>query len=268
MKNKLKNKVIIITGASSGIGLALARKLTNLGAKVYGIARNILEGENFSYFQTDINDDENIRKIFEEIYNKEGRIDALINNAGYGIAGAIESTRRDSIYNLVNTNLSALINLCAVAIRYLKKSSISHIVNISSIGGIIPLPFQAVYSATKAGVEVFSRALANEVKPFNIKVSAVMPGDIKTGFTKNRIIEEGNESENYKNIIKKSIKKVERDEQNGRGPEGVVKVIVKILKRKNPPLKIAVGFWYKFVPFLVRILPTKLVNWIVGKMYC
>ncbi len=268
MKNKLKDKVIVVTGASSGIGLCAAKKLASLGAKVYGITRNNFEGANFSFFQSDINDDEKIREIFRKIYDKEGKIDVLINNAGYGIAGAIESTKRDSIYNLVNTNLCALINLSAIAIPYLKKSPISYIVNISSIGGIIPLPFQAVYSATKAGVEVFSRALANEVKPFNIKVSAIMPGDIKTGFTKNRIIEEGNESQNYKNIIKKSIEKVERDEQTGKGPEGVVKVIIKILKKKNPPLKIAVGFWYKFVPFLVRILPNKIINWIVGKMYC
>lgn len=268
MKNKLKDKVIVVTGASSGIGLCAAKKLASLGAKVYGIARNNFEGANFSFFQSDINDDEKIREIFSKIYDKEGKIDVLINNAGYGIAGAIESTKSDSIYNLVNTNLCALINLSAIAIPYLKKSPISYIVNISSIGGIIPLPFQAVYSATKAGVEVFSRALANEVKPFNIKVSAIMPGDIKTGFTKNRIIEEGNENQNYKNIIKKSIEKVERDEQTGKGPEGVVKVIIKILKKKNPPLKIAVGFWYKFVPFLVRILPNKIINWIVGKMYC
>ena len=130
------------------------------------------------------------------------------------------------------------------------------------------MPFQATYSATKAGVEIFSRALANEVKPFKIKVTAILPGDTKTGFTQNRIVENTEENKDYQKIVENSIKKVEKDEQTGKSPDSVAKVVVKILKRKNPPLRKTVGFAYKLVVFLPRILPTKLVNFIVRKLYC
>lgn len=268
MKNKIAGKVVFITGASSGIGLALAKKMTSLGAIVYGVARSKCQEKGFVCYEGDVNDSDKIEKILKEIFEKEGKLDIFVNNAGYGIAGAIENTKTESIYNLVDTNLSAVINLSAKAIPYLKKSQDGRIINISSIGGIVPLPYQAVYSATKAGVDIFSRALANEVKPFGIKVTVVMPGDIKTGFTANRKIENAEKEDDFSKAVLLSIRKVEKDEQTGKGPEGVVKVICKTLKKKNPPLKVSVGFWYKCVTPLVRFLPTKMVNWIVEKLYC
>lgn len=268
MKNKIAGKVVFITGASSGIGLALANKLTSLGAIVYGVARSKCQEKGFVCYECDVNDSDKMEQILKEVFEKEGKLDVFVNNAGYGIAGAICTTQTKSIYDLVDTNLSAVINLSAKAIPYLKQSKDGRIINISSIGGIVPLPYQAVYSATKAGVDIFSRALANEVKPFGIKVSVVMPGDIKTGFTANRKIEGGKEDDEYSKSVALSIKKVEKDEQTGKGPEGVVKVICKAITKKNPPLKVSVGFWYKCVTPLVRFLPTKMVNWIVEKLYC
>lgn len=268
MKKVFQDKVVFITGVSSGIGFALADKLSCLGAKVYGVARKEYKSDKFCCYQCDVNDSEKMEKILKTVFEKEGRLDIFVNNAGYGIAGAIENTKTESIYNLVDTNLSAVINLSAKAIPYLKKSQDGRIINISSIGGIVPLPYQAVYSATKAGVDIFSRALANEVKPFGIKVTVVMPGDIKTGFTANRKIENAEKEDDFSKAVLLSIKKVEKDEQTGKGPEGVVKVICKTLKKKKPPLKVSVGFWYKCVTPLVRFLPTKMVNWIVEKLYC
>ena len=130
------------------------------------------------------------------------------------------------------------------------------------------MPFQATYSATKAGIEIFSRALANEVKPFGIKVTAILPGDTKTAFTQNRIVENNQKDEKYKQTVEKSIKKVEKDEQTGKSPDSVAKVVVKVLKKKNPPLRKTVGFAYKLVVFLPRIFSTRLVNYIVRKLYC
>ena len=253
-------KVVIITGASSGIGKATADMLVARGHTVYGISRNGgNENLGFAHFNADVNDTEKIENILKEIFEKEGRIDVFVNNAGYGIGGAMSATCRDDIYKLVETNLSAVMALSAISIKYLKESK-GRIVNISSVGGIIPLPFQAVYSATKAGVEIFSRALANEVAPFGIKVTAVLPGDVNTSFTANRIMAAEDQDEKYAQNVKKSIVKVEKDERSGKGPESVAKVIVKQIEKKKPKLKVVVGFWYKFVPLLIRILPVKMIN--------
>ena len=267
---KINGKVAVVTGASGGIGLAISKALQREGVKVYDISRTIKPHEEIvKAYSADVNDTKKIEEILEEIYAENGHIDIFVNNAGFGIAGAVEDASAKNIYALVNTNLSAVIALSGVATKFLKRSGKGgNIINICSVGGVIPLPFQATYSATKAGVEIFSRALANEVKPFKIKVTSVLPGDTKTGFTQNRIIENNNNSEKYQKNVEKSIKKVEKDEQTGKSPDTVGKAVVKILKRKNPPLRKTVGFWYKCAVFLPRILPTKLINYIVRKIYC
>ena len=266
---KISGKVAVITGASGGIGYSMAKYLYKEGVKVYDISLSTEKHEEIAKsYSADVNDKKKINEILEEIYNENGHLDIFINNAGFGIAGAIEDASPEKIYALVNTNLSAVIALSGVAIKFLKRSKGGRIINTCSVGGIIPLPFQATYSATKAGVEIFGRALANEVKPFNIKVTSVLPGDTKTGFTQNRIVENNNQNDSYRKDVEKSIKKMEKDEITGKSPDTVGKMVVKLLKKRNPPLRKTIGFWYKCVVFLPRILPTKLINFLVDKIYC
>lgn len=265
MKNKLLGKVAVITGASGGIGFAITKALVAEGIKVYNISRELSNDKIFSgEYLCDVNDGDRVEKILTEIHQKEGKIDVFMNNAGFGIGGAIEYASKDSIYRQIETNLSAVVNLSRIAIKYLKETK-GNLINTCSVGGIIPLPYQATYSATKAGIDVFSRALANEVREYGIKVTAVLPGDTKTGFTKARIIE--NDGENAEKISK-SIAKFEKDEETGKSPDTVAKVVVKVLKRKRPPLRVTVGFGYKAIVFLPRIVSTKLENAIVRKLYC
>ncbi len=268
MKNKLSGKVAVITGANSGIGLSIAKYFNKNGIIVYSISRTIKEYDCIkTSFSCDVNDIEKVDNILKEIFEKEKHIDIFVNNAGFGIAGAIENTKAENIYAITNTNLAAVMALSGKAVKYLKASGGGNIINISSVGAIIPLPVQAAYSATKAGVEVFSRAFANEVKPYKIKVTSILPGDTKTAFTSSRVIdnEQGSREEQAK--IEKSIKKVEKDEQTGKDPDTVGRAAVKILKKKHPPLRKTIGFFYKCVVFLPRILPTKFVNFIVRKLY-
>lgn len=253
-------KVVIITGATSGIGLATAKLFTEKGFTVYGVARRKYAGNGFYCYSADVTDYAAMESVFKDVYEKEKRIDVVVNNAGFGVAGAMEETSAESIRQLTEVNLTSLCVLCGKVIPYMKNSG-GRIVNVSSVGGIMPLPYQAVYSATKAGVEVFSRALANEVKPYNIKVTAVLPGDTKTGFTAARKIEGGNER------AYRSIKKMERDEQRGTSPERVAKIIYKSAKRRNPPLRVSVGFISKLEVFLNRLLPVRFINFIIGKLY-
>ena len=267
MKNKLKGKVAVITGASSGIGFSIAKYFDKNGIIVYDISRTVKAHDEIkAAYSCNVNDTEKVNEILNEIFEKEKKIDIFVNNAGFGIAGTIEKAKPENIYAITNTNLAAVMALSGLAVKYLKASGGGNIINISSVGGVIPLPVQAAYSATKAGVEVFSRALANEVKPYKIKVTTILPGDTKTSFTSSRIIDnDGNTKEQEK--IAKSIKKVEKDEQTGKSPDTVGRAAVKILKKKNPPLRKTIGFFYKCAVFLPRILSTKLVNYIVRKLY-
>ncbi len=258
-------KIAIVTGASHGIGLATARMLVGDGWKVYNISRKKCELKNFESFEADVNDSKRVSEIFEEIFKKEGRIDAVVNNAGFGIAGAIEETKFENVDAIIKTNLSAVIKICSLAIPYLRQTK-GRIVNISSIGGIIPLPYQACYSATKSGVEIFSRALATEVKPFGIKVIAILPGDTKTDFTHARVIDSKENSSNFERMSK-SINKMANDEQKGKSPDTVAKVVLKVLNKKHPPLRKSIGLLSKTEVFLTRLVSTKLLNFIVRKIY-
>ena len=263
-KKKLDGKVAVITGASQGIGYSIAKKLIEQGCKVYDISKNMIPHDEFARsFEGNVNDSNTIAKILNNIFTAEGQIDIFINNAGMGIAGAIENATENAIELQVKTNLLAVINLSKLAIHYLKLSK-GKLINISSVGGIIPLPYQATYSVTKAGVEVFSRALANEVKPYGVSVTAILPGDTKTGFTSARIFE--NDMDDAR--VNRAIKKAEKEELQGMSPDCVGKVVTKVVCMKNPPLRKTVGGVYKLLVWLVRFLPTRFLNFLVRKIYC
>ena len=258
------NKVVVITGASSGIGLATAKRLSKDGCKVYGISKDDFKSEEFSNYQMDVNNIDSIEKILEEIFNKEGRIDVVINNAGFGIAGAIEYATKEKIQALFDTNLTAVVKISSLALKYLKKSK-GNLINTSSVAGVTPIPFQACYSASKAGVLNFSLALDGEVRRFGVKVTAILPGDTKTGFTQARVTEGGDGG--YGKAVSSSIRRMAKDEQCGKSPDTVAKVVEKVLKKKQPPLKVTVGGSYKLLVGLAKIMPTRFVNYILRKMY-
>lgn len=266
MKENVR-KVVIITGANSGIGFTTARYLTEKGYKIYSISRSASDSMGFANYQCDVNDFVKIGDIFEDIYRKEKRIDALINNAGFGIGGALENASPENIYKLMDTNLSAVLTLSSMAIKYLKKTK-GKIINISSVAGVVPLPFQACYSASKAGVEVGSRALASEVKKFGVKVTAIFPWDTKSNFTSSRVIEKADKDKELRKMEEKSLNKVEKHEKLGMEPIRVSKVIHRVLKSNHPPLRKSVGFMAKFVTFAQRLVPTRLLNWLVRRLYC
>ena len=179
--------VIVITGASSGIGFETAKVLSLKGHKVYGLSRRVLSCEYFTSLPCDISNYARTNECFKEIYEKEGRIDVLINNAGMGISGAVEYTKEEDIKKIFDINVLALVNACKLVIPYMRAQGGGKIINVSSVASFVPIPFQAFYSVTKSAVQQFSYALRLEVKPFKIGVSVVCPGDTKTGFTSARV---------------------------------------------------------------------------------
>ncbi len=257
-------KVVLVTGASSGIGLATARCLAKKGYTVYGIARREFSDETFVCLRADVNDPNAVKAAFDEIIRREGRIDAVVNNAGYGIAGAVEHATAESIQKIFDTNLVSLVRISSLAVGYLKETK-GRLVNIGSVAGELPIPFQACYSATKAAVLAFSLALDGEVRRFGVGVTVIQPGDTKTGFTGARVIEGG--EADYGGCIERSVKRMEHDEQNGKSPDTVAKAVQKALERRRPPLKITVGGQYKLFVGLRKVLPTRFVNFILRKLY-
>lgn len=266
MKNQTK-KVIVISGASSGIGLSTANYFLENGWIVYGIARKPAEEVNakFNYYQGDICDSILMQNIAKDIYDKEGQIDILFNNAGFGISGAIEFTEKEKVEKIFAVNTIAQIDMCKIYIPYLRKTK-GKIIFTTSVAAPAAIPFQACYSATKAGIESFALALSKEVRNQGIKIACVRPGDTKTGFTEAR---DKNEQTNeaYGDIINKKTHNMERFEVNGMQPIAVSKLVYKVAKRNNPPLISSVGFGNKCASSLLKIMPVRWSNYFVYKFY-
>ena len=266
MKKQTK-KVIVISGASSGIGLATANFFLKNGWVVYGIARKPAEEikVDFNYYQGDICDSELMQKIAKEIYEKEGQIDILFNNAGFGISGAIEFTEKEKVEKIFDVNTIAQIDMCKIYIPYLRGTK-GKIIFTSSVAAPASISFQACYSATKAAIESFALALSKELKKQGIKVACVRPGDTKTGFTEARDKNEQT-SEVYGDIIKKKTSNMEKFENRGMQPIAVSKLVYKIANRKNPPLISSVGLGYKFISSILKIVPVRWSNYFIYKFY-
>lgn len=268
--------VVLITGASSGIGKALAEGLAEEGLKVYGTSRHVkgeetVVSENetggfFKLIRLDVCDDESAKAAVEYVAKKEGQINILINNAGFGVAGPIEETTSKEAISQLDTNFFGMHRMILNTLPIMRKQNKGLIVNIGSVAGLISIPYQAMYCASKYAVEALSEALRMEVKDFGIKVTVVEPGDTKTGFPLNRQYSEESKESAYKNS-QKSVEKMMEDELNGPGPETVVKVVKRLIKRKNPPVRVTVGFSYKLIVFLKRLLPARLVVYVVSKLY-
>lgn len=258
--------VIIVTGASSGIGLSIAQYLGQKGHKVYGISRSKAHEKNVKSIQADVTKFEELKEAYQEIFDIEGRIDCLINNAGMGISGSAEDTTQADANYLMDVNFMGVFLSTKAVLPHMRASGGGKIFNMSSVASKLSIPFQSFYSSSKAAVNSFSEALANEVSPFNIKICVLMPGDIRTGFTKNRKKNDV-DSECYKNRIDRSVSVMENDERNGMDPELPAKIICRLLKKKRLPLYKTIGFKYKVFVLLHKLLPAKFANWAVGAIY-
>ncbi len=258
-------KVVVITGASSGIGYDTAELLARKGYKVYGISRSKIQSDMFLSVQADVTNTEELKGAFKYIFEQENQIDVLINNAGMGISGSVEHTAMKDIKYIFDVNFNGLTSAVQAVLPFIRESK-GKIINVGSVAGTLSIPFQSFYSASKAAVETFTDALAIELKPQGIQVCTVLPGDIKTGFTGSRR-KNAYESALYQKRVKKSISVMEHDEQNGMSSTYAAKVFYKLVKKKRIPLSKTIGLKYKVFIFLNKILPKQFVVWIVGLLY-
>lgn len=260
------SKVAIVTGGTSGIGKETALALQADGYTVYELSRRAEGVAGMNHIPTDITKEDMVNVAVATVVEQEGHIDVLVNNAGFGISGAIEFTKTEEAKRLFDANFFGMVNMNRAVIPVMRAQGSGRIVNLSSVAAPIPIPFQAYYSATKAAVNAYTMALANELRPFGVTVCAVQPGDIKTGFTaaREKVIE-GDDV--YEGRIGRSVGRMEHDEQTGMDPAVAGRFIANVAqKRKVKPLY-TIGFSYSLFTFLVRILPSRTLNWLVGLLY-
>lgn len=257
------NRIVLITGVSSGIGLELAKNFITCGDKVYGISRKPFELAGLVHIVCDVSNFEDCKKAINFVVEKENKIDIVVNNAGMGIAGSVENTSEEDAKKIFDVNFFGTFFISKLSLPHLRASR-GRILNVSSVASKLSIPFQSFYSASKAGVDAISAGIRAEAKPFGVKVTTFFPGDAKTGFTGARIKQSDGV---YQSVFDKSITKMEKDEQNGMTSEYVAKVIFKTANRKNPPIIKTVGVQYKVFVAIAKVLPARLVEWIVSKLY-
>ena len=255
-------KVILITGISSGFGKQTARLLAEKGHTVYGtVRRNTLSDTPVHYLTMDLTDIKSIKSAVAEVIDKEGRIDVLINNAGMHTGGPIETAPSEHIRLQIDTNFFGTVNITREVLPLMRRNGGGTIINFSSIGGLLGLPFQGFYSASKFAIEGFSEALRMEVSQFNIKVIVINPGDFQTSNSANRrnFLTPESENDPYIEQFKKTLASIEKDEGNGWEPIVLAKRVVKIVECQNPRQRYFItSFIGRLAVVAKRILPPKL----------
>jgi short-subunit dehydrogenase len=271
MEENQQQKVILVTGASSGFGQAFVEKFAANGYKVYGTSRNAnyTKKDGVVMIPMDITDNDSIMKAFNFILDEAGSLDILVNNAGFGISGSIEDTSIEEAVALFDTNFFGTHRLCRAVIPLMRNQGRGHIINIGSLGGLVSIPFQAFYSASKSALACLSDGLSMELQPYGIKVTRIEPGDYKTGFTAARVmVEKSGQESVYDERCKKAISVMEHDEQNGADRQELAAKLLTIAESSNPKLVYREGmFIQKFLVGLLNYLPNRLVQKILMDTY-
>jgi NAD(P)-dependent dehydrogenase (short-subunit alcohol dehydrogenase family) len=273
----LVDQVVIITGASSGIGEAAARRLTRGGAKLVISARRAdrLEalareldptGQRVLAVAADVTDDSDRRRLVNEALKKFGRIDALVNNAGYGTRGPVELVPVELIRRNFETNLFSLVALTQLVVPHLRERGSGRIVNIGSVAGRIARPLSSIYDSTKHALEAITDGLRGELAPFGVEVVLIRPGFILSEFvdTANRV--SGPVIENagpYAPYFKGFRAGYERMQKMAGQPDDIARLVEKALTARRPAPRYAAPVHAKLVLFLKWLLPARVLDYMV-----
>jgi len=261
-----KKRVVVVTGASGGIGERTAQIFSLYADIVYNLSRTRQEDESINFIKCDVSKPEELRAAITKIYEKEGQIDVLVNNAGVGFSGTAEGATPEDIDYIFRVNFMGMANACACVIPYMRNQGRGRIINVASMAGIFPLPYQSLYSASKAAIISYTNAMRSEVAEFKIKVSAVLFNEIKTNFSDHRIRNK-NDDKAYKYRLAKSVAKYEVNEQIGADPMVIARRIFKLSNQKNPRPMIIFGGKNKMRRFFARFMSTASINRKMMKKY-
>lgn len=253
-----RRPVVLVAGASSGIGAATAARLAASGRTVFGASRRGTAPPGVRPLRLDVEDDAAARAGVQQVLTGAGRLDVVVNAAGWGLAGPVETTPIAQARAQLETNLWGAVHVTRAALPHLRASGEGLVVNVSSLAGVFALPFQAYYSASKFALEGWSEALAYEVAPFGVGVTLVEPGNIRSGFTAARRRAPGGEGPPYGAAYRRAVEAMERDELAALGPEAVAAVIARVVDDPRPPRRLTAGRRSERSAVLLRrLLPTR-----------
>ena len=272
-------RVAVVTGASSGIGQAVARQLAERGFVVYALSRRVTEAAEAEAFAgggrihpiaCDVNDERSAANALAVAAAGTGSFGILVNCAGYGIAGPVEETSDEDARAQMETNFFGTLRMCRLALPYLRAAGHGLILNTGSVAGFVPIPFQAHYSASKAAIDALSQALDGEIRRFGVRCVLVQPGDTRTGFTDARITAKGagHPASLYNGSFERSISYMSKSERNGDSPEKVASAFTRLIFRRNPPPRVVAGnLLYPVTALAHRLLPARLFRAVINRMY-
>ncbi len=284
MKQNPYGPVAIVTGASSGIGREIAFLLAAQGLRVYGgcrrgalppdvklqdhIPQGIPGGGFFKLLQLDVTIDESAKAFVEQVLSQEGEIHILVNAAGNGLCGAVEDCTPQDGQAQMEVNYFGVLRMLNLVLPRMRAQKKGLVINIGSVGGIFSIPFQTLYSSSKAALAMLTEGLRLELAPYGVKAALIEPGDVKTGFTAARAYTvAAKENPAYQGALAHAVGRMERDEQNGMSPCQVARAVIKAVYQSNPPARKVVGGSYRAFVFLKRILPGWLVERLLALMY-
>lgn len=273
---KKTGNIVLLTGGSAGIGSATAQYLMKQGYTVYAASRRGSEniddnttGGKIIGLCADVTIPESLENAVSRIMEEQGELSAVICNAGNGIAGSVEDTSLEEARYQMETNFFGVLNTIKACLPIFREQNHGKIIAISSVAAVAPIPFQGFYSASKSAIMLLMQSLSMEVKPYNIKCTCILPGDVKTDFTSSRKYTEASTlpSSEYTDAMKAAVQTMEKDEQNGMMPIVIAKAIAKVLKKENPKPVVVPHITYKLLYLLIKLVPTRLKIWVISKMY-
>jgi NAD(P)-dependent dehydrogenase (short-subunit alcohol dehydrogenase family) len=264
-----ESRVVLVTGASSGIGLACAEFLAGRGYRVYGASRRPVASARVESIAMDVTDEASVRDAIDRVIGREGRIDVAVNNAGMAIAGAVEDTSIEEAREQFDVNFFGVLRVCREVLPAMREQRSGHIVNIGSIGGLVAIPYQGLYSASKFALEGLTESLRMEVRQFGVRVALIEPGDHRTGLTENRRRTAGSQTNPaHHGRFHRAVERMAADEQKGPAPEAVARLLHRILTHPSPRLRYTVGpVPERAAVWLKRLTPYALVEKVMQAYY-
>lgn len=260
---------ILITGITSGLGRAMAERLSEEGHAVYGtFRRESQEIPAVHYLKADVRDEESVKEAVSTMLEREGHIDVFINNAGMGIGGPLQCIPTELMSEQMDVNFMGFVRFLRYILPSMTARKQGRIICISSIGGLLGLPFQGAYSASKFALEGYCESLRMELRQFNISVTTINPGDFATSFTSNRIKPSDEDVTRLYPGYVRSMESIERDENGGLDPSRLAGKISRIIRKSHPATRYIVATpVQKMSLVLKRVLPPKLFSRIIASYY-
>lgn len=259
-------KTLLITGGSSGIGLATVQFFASKGWQVFELSRSGHSSPSVIHIPCDVTSEASVLSAVAEVMKHTSHLDVVISNAGFGISGPIEFTSVEDAQKQFDVNFFGAMRLVKAVLPLLRAQGSGRILFTSSVAADLSIPYQSFYSASKSALNAMALALANEVRAFGIRVSILMPGDVATGFTDAR--EKSIVGADVYTGLHSAVSAMEKDERGGMTPMHMACDLYRMATRRSlKPIYVG-GSTYGLFCLLNRLLPKRLVNWIVGKLYC